>query len=297
MRAGERIRRRQPAAPGVSVPTDRRYRRPDLRFDARRRAGRAIVRSARWVLPLILLVAGTAWTVARLADSSLMSVRHIEVSGHHRLSTGEVEALVDGLRGQNIFRIDFDEYRRRVMDSPWVESVNLWRVLPSTIEVRIVERVPMAVARLGRQLFLVDGTGVIIDEYGPQYRDIDLPIVDGLMTSTASGADASRERVHLASSLLDALSARPDLRRRLSQVDVSNSRDAVVMFDGDLVKLHLGDERFLERLHMYLELAPTFGERFAGVDYVDLRFDERVFVRAAARADRAVERAGNGQAR
>jgi len=31
------------------------------------------------------------------------------------------------------------------------------------LEVRVVERVPMAIARLNQQLYLVDGTGVIID--------------------------------------------------------------------------------------------------------------------------------------
>jgi cell division protein FtsQ len=285
-------RRGQQAAPGVSLPADRRYRRPDARFDTRRRAGRAVTRVMRWVLPLALTIAGTAWLVTRVANSSLMSVRRIVVSGQHRLSVGEVEALVGGVRGQNIFRIDFDEYRQRVLDSPWVASVTLWRVLPATVEVRVVERVPMAIARLGRELYLVDDAGVIIDQYGARYRDLDLPVVDGLATWTdRKGPDVSRERVQLTSALLEALSARPDLRRRVSQVDVSNPRDAAVMFDGEPVWLHLGRERFLERIHTYLELAPTFGEHFDHVDYVDLRFDERVFVRAAGRANAGVTRA------
>ena len=297
MRRRDTGRREQQTAPGVSLPADRRYRRPDVRFDARRRAGRAVTRIVRWVLPLALVIAGTAWLVTRVANSSLMSVRRIVVSGQHRLSVGEVEALVGGVRGQNIFRIDFDEYRQRVMDSPWVASVTLWRVLPATVEVRVVERVPMAIARLGHDLYLVDDAGVIIDEYGALYRDLDLPVVDGLATWTdRKGPDVSGERVQLTSALLEALSARPDLLRRVSQVDVSNPRDAAVMFDSDLVWLHLGDERFLERIHTYLELAPTFGERFDRVDYVDLRFDERVFVRPAGRAGARATRATQRQA-
>ena len=78
-----------------------------------------------------------------------------------------------------------------------------------------------------------------------------------------------------------------DLRRRLSQVDVSNARDAVVMFDHDPAWLHLGDDHFAERLTTYLELAPALAHQFPAVDYVDLRFDERVFVRPAARSVKA----------
>ena len=62
------------------------------------------------------------------------------------------------------------------------------RVLPSTIELSLTERAPMAIGRLGDQLFLVDAGGVIIDEYGPQYAQYDLPIVDGLVTAPSAGA-------------------------------------------------------------------------------------------------------------
>ena len=54
------------------------------------------------------------------------------------------------------------------------------------------------------------------------------------------------------------------------------------MFDDDPVWLHLGDERFVERLSG----VPRAGADAAGavreIDYVDLRFDERVFVGAIA---------------
>jgi cell division protein FtsQ len=206
------------------------------------------------------------------------------------LSTGQVHALVDGIKGENILRLDVETYRRRLMDSPWVSTVTLSRVLPSTIDVAIVERTPMAVARVGEQLFLVDDAGVIIDEYSAEYRDIDLPIVDGLVSAPgAAGPLVDGARVAVTAAFLSSLDTRPDLRRRLSQVDVSNAHDVVVMFDHDPVWLHLGDSQFPERLSTYLELVPTLGERFLEIDYVDLRFGDRVFVRSRGRVDPAVD--------
>jgi cell division septal protein FtsQ len=153
-------------------------------------------------------------------------------------------------------------------------------VLPTTIDVEIVERTPMAIARLGRQLYLVDVSGVIIGEYGAEHLDVDLPIVDGLVASPASREPlVDTDRARLTGQLLNAFDARPDLGRRLSQVDVSNARDAVVMLDDDPTWVHLGAERFVERLATYLDLVPTLRERFDAIDAVDLRFDERVFVR------------------
>ncbi|MEO8071349.1 MAG: FtsQ-type POTRA domain-containing protein [Acidobacteriota bacterium] len=275
--------RRMPTTAGVAVPADKRFRRPDLRPD-RRRIGRTVIRAVRWVLPALLMIAGTGWLGHLALHSSLLAVQHISVRGNARLSAGEVETLIDGIRGENIFQVDFEHYRRRVMDSPWVADVTLWRVLPATIEVRVTERVPMAVARLGQQLYLVDDAGVVIDEYGAQYRDLDLPIVDGLVSSAATeGPLVDTDRVRLTDALLASLESRPDLKARLSQIDVANAHDALVMFDNDPAWLHLGERDFTARLRTYLELAPTLKERFSDIDYVDLRFEERVFVHPRGR--------------
>ena len=51
---------------------------------------------------------------------------HVTVAGNTRLSNGEVEALVEGIRGQNILRLNLDLYRRRLMESPWVAAVAMF---------------------------------------------------------------------------------------------------------------------------------------------------------------------------
>ncbi len=74
--------------------------------------------------------------------------------------------------------------------------------------------------------------------------------------------------------------SRPDLGARLSQIDVSDPHDAVVILDKDAVAVRLGEDRFVERLQAYLELAPLLRERAGDIEYVDLRFGERVYVAA-----------------
>jgi cell division septal protein FtsQ len=166
-----------------------------------------------------------------------------------------------------------------------VAGVTLARLLPSTIDVQVAERVPMAIARIAQQLYLVDAAGVIIDEYGPQYRDFDLPIVDGLVAAQTAGAPAiDPGRLQAAADLLAALAASPEIAARVSQADVSNARDVVVLLDDDPARLHVGDEAFVERLQQYLELAPALHEQLAAIDYVDLRFGDRVFARAQGRS-------------
>ena len=88
-------------------------------------------------------------------------------------------------------------------------------------------------------------------------------------------------RTALAASVVESLAAHPALAARISQIDVSDLHNAVVLLDGDSALLHLGTEQFAERLQSYVELAPALRERVAEMDYVDLRFDRRLYVKPA----------------
>ncbi len=230
----------------------------------------------------ILLAALVGYAAIRTARTSrMLAVSDLVVRGNKRLSPGEVEALIQGIRGQNILLADLDQYRRQLMDSPWVAGASLRRLLPSTVEVRLVERAPLAITRVDGRLYLVDDAGVIVDEFGPQYREFDLPVVDGLVRSSPSGAPVvSAARAQLTQRFLEALRPAPALRQRVSQIDVSDVHDLVLLLAGDPTLVHLGETRFLERLTTYEELAPTLQDRLPSIDYVDMRFDERVYVKS-----------------
>jgi cell division protein FtsQ len=207
--------------------------------------------------------------------------------------------LLDGLEGRNVFSADLESFRARLLASPWVAGVTFRRVLPSTIDVRVVERSPMAIARLGAQLFLVDAAGVVIDEYGPQYAAYDLPIVDGLTRSAADAAAGTVDpaRAALVAAFVQSLAQVPAIRDHVSQVDVSDPHDLVAILDRDPVTLRLGDRDFAARLQRYVELAPTLKEQITAIDVVDLRFDERIPVsrKPAGTVARAADESNRGK--
>jgi cell division septal protein FtsQ len=75
------------------------------------------------------------------------------------------------------------------------------------------------------------------------------------------------------------VSAKPALAKRISQIDVSDLHNATVILSGDPAVLYVGDDRFLPRLESYEELAKALRDRVPDIDYVDLRFDNRIYVR------------------
>jgi len=275
----------------VKAPSERNFRRASAKGVKRRRFRPRLSWSVvRRLLSVLLFVFGVYQSLAFAFTTPLLRVNRISVHGNVRLSSGEVQALVEDLRGSSILRVDLDAFRQRLVESPWVADVALRRVLPSTVEIFISERRPVGLCRMGPDLYLVDESGTVIDQFGPQYSEFDLPIIDGLVTpAPRNGAPRGSidvGRAELAARVIAALGRSQPIASRLSQVDVTDAHDAVVLLDGDSALLHLGDDKFLERVQSYLELSPALRDRVTEIDYVDLRFDPRVYVRPAGERGR-----------
>jgi cell division protein FtsQ len=207
------------------------------------------------------------------------------------MSSADVLHVLEGLNGENIVRSDIHRWRARLLESPWIADATFRRSLPSTVRVSVSEREPMAIGRLGDGLYLVDGHGMVIDEYGPAYADLDLPIVEGLSPKRRKPGNLTDGlKAALASRVIRGVAAKPDIARRLSQIDVRDARNAAVTLSGDSSVLYIGDEKFLARIESYMELAPRLREFVPDIDYVDLRFGDQVVVRPAKGGARTVVR-------
>ena len=266
-----------PAAAGIPVPSDKRFRRSELRPARRRNWKRTLARSGWWGGAALVAAGCAIWIIGLVINAPMLRVSTVDPVGNARLSDKAVTELLTGITDEPLLRVDLEKYRQLILASPWVASAELSRVLPSTVRVRIVERKPIALGRFSGQLFLVDVEGLVIDQMGPQYADLDLPIVDGLAASATVGATVDPARTGLVERLLHGLSPRPDLLDRLSQVNVSNARNAIVTLRDEPAALYLGDEQFLPRLEKWLQTASTVRAQFTIDDHVDLRYDTVMF--------------------
>ena len=217
----------------VKAPSERNFRRASAKSAKRRRfRPRLSWNVVRRLLSVVLLLFGVYESIAFAFTTPLLRV-------NVRLSSGEVQALVEDLRGSSILRVDLDAFRQRLVESPWVADVALRRVLPSTVEVFVSERRPVGLSRMGQELYLVDETGTVIDQFGPQYSEFDLPIIDGLVPPAARGAKANAS--------VDP--ARADLASRV----IASLGQSQQIASGDVPELLRGKRPILEALAQRLQ--------------------------------------------
>jgi cell division septal protein FtsQ len=267
----------------VKVSAEKNFRRARVKPAKKRTAA---VRRVSWrlgaALAVCLLSVYAVYRATNLVlNASALQVRSVRVHGNVRLSSGEVQALVEGLLGTNILAANLESYRHRLLvSSDWVADVAIRRVLPSTVDVFVAERTPIGITRIGVGLYLVDRTGVLMDEFGPRYAEFDFPVIDGV-AQPVRGSEPTVDpvRTELAARFLDeVVAADPDLARQVSQVDVNDPRNVIVMLDSDTTLLHVGTDKFAERLQAYIDLAPTLRASVPEIDYVELRFAPRIYV-------------------
>ena len=167
-----------------------------------RRSGRLVA----WLtsaLGLVLVVStsiAVAWGARRyLVTSPRFAVVDVRITGTSRVRPDEARARAALEEGVNIFTLDLDAARERLLEDPWIKEAELARRLPGTVSVHITEREAVAVLALP-EVYLVAKDGDVMKRLSPG-DPADLPVITGI---TASG-DGDR------SALLDEVGRALDL--------------------------------------------------------------------------------------
>ena len=265
--------------PVSAPPPDKRFRRAHLRPTRRRDSWRGRLLRGFAAVGLVVLFASLVWGVVGFAvTSSTFRIRHIAVSGNQRLSSGQVQALLGHLIGSSIIAADIKSAKQKLQDAPWVEHVEIRRVFPGSVSVVLTERLAVAIGRIKGELYLVDRDAIVIDEYGPNYPELNLPIVNGLDSGQPPEMLLDEQRAMTLRRFMGSLQSRPDLAARVSEIDLRDPMNVVVMLEGDTVAVRLGKEDFVKRLESYADVVSRVRESVADIDYVDVRYVPNLFV-------------------
>jgi cell division septal protein FtsQ len=259
----------------------------------RRRANRRVrkVRRTRTVLhwSLVLAVHGgiagvlllsAAHVVKGIVRSGEFALDRVEIAGAKRASAETIRRTLEAYRGTNLFQIDLEAIERTVRRDPWVRNATVKRVFPGTLRVTLEERTPVAVALIGGLAHLVGPSGYVIGPSALGFPD-DLPVISGLQ-----GLDDAQLRRQLKRGviLLERLNrdAGP-FADAISELDLSRKGwvTARTVFPGPRILL---DPRRIERnVEEYIRLRREIERRAGTLEYVDLRWRDRIAVMPAVK--------------
>lgn len=203
-----------------------------------------------------------------------LKVGEVNLRGRVNTPLESIAEAVNVERGDPILSLDLDTVRRNVEAIGWVKQATIWRQLPDTLHIEIVEREPFARWQIEGRIYLIDDTGKVLEEG-------DRAEFSGRLLLVGAGAS---DRAH---DLLAMLQVDPVLAQRVVHATrVRNRRWDIAFDNGVIARLpEANPEQAWGRL---IALERSHGLLRRDIEIVDLRQDDRLIVRLNPEAEQPV---------
>jgi cell division protein FtsQ len=233
---------------------------------------------------LVVGVSVTASLGARryVTTTPRFAVKEINVSGNARRTADDIAAEAGIAKGGNVFALDLERARSRLLADPWIHDASIVRRLPGTVSVQVTERDAAAIVALGDS-YLASRDGEIFKrlETGDP---TDLPAVTGLTSEAiAEDREAAVRSVRRALDLAAEYERSPlAARAPLQEVHIADG-EALTLFVGKTaIALELGVAPFHRKLEEAARVLGELEKRGARADAIMLDSEahpERVVAR------------------
>jgi cell division septal protein FtsQ len=284
-----------------------RQRRQQHLLDVKVRSRRATqhrIRSAIgvvWKVVLVVILCAGGYAGARAAVKRLFfenpdyRVQTIELQTDGTLQREQVLKAADLHEGPNIFSVNLASVRDRIQQLPQADEVEVVRKLPSEIDIRIVERKPVAWITSEKEVndpfasdaaFLVGSRGVLMKQkkLAPEY--LGLPLIVGCSSETLeAGKVVESPEVKTALDLLRLTeSSFLQTRFQIREIDISKNYCLLVTDKNrSRVMFGLNDlEEQLRRLQVFLDYCDNTKQELETLNLVAQRNIPVTFTSPAA---------------
>ncbi|MFQ6109066.1 MAG: cell division protein FtsQ/DivIB [Candidatus Aminicenantales bacterium] len=256
------------------------FRRPKERVKPKKMQKRFRVRFIH-ILLTFLLIAGLFFLIQQtylfLITWDNLDVERIEVDCKKTFLKEEILQSFKGKNLGNILLLDIDQLQNKFKDHRWVKDVRVRKIFPSSLKIEIRERVPAAVVRKENH-YLIDRDGILLEKINPQERK-DLP----LFVDANHFKRSYQEKLHLAWECLESLPS--EERKQVELLDLSEYANVTIKLKGEETRLKLGADHFSRKLQIFRSYRTKL-EALCPLEYVDLRFDDRLYIKPRKSLDR-----------
>ena len=202
---------------------------------------------------------------------------NIDVAGIENVSKAQIMEVMGADIGRNIFFVPLSQQQVQLEQIPWVESASVMRFVPNRLRVEIHERTPVAFARVGPKISLIDAGGTLM-ELPPKHK-FSFPVILGMNPGEPLSTRVPRMRAY--NDLVQELdSTGAHYSQDLSEVDVSDLDNVKVRVNdpaGDVL-VELGASDYLKRYRTYVSHVQEWRQQFQKLESVNLRYDNQVIV-------------------
>ncbi|MBU4204579.1 FtsQ-type POTRA domain-containing protein [Patescibacteria group bacterium] len=216
-----------------------------------------------------------------------LQINKIIISGNEKVQIKEIETLIAGnikqrlwfATSQNILLVSTARINKSITERyPVIDSLKVQKKLPNTLVINIEERKPFAVFYYNEEYFLIDEKGVVFEKTSANVGGFFIVRQTGEIKEVILGTEiVKKEVMEKIAKIKRGLEERSQID--IKEVDIaSGERLNVKTSEGWDAYFNLTTDIDLqiEKLNLLLENELPKENR-AGLQYIDLRFKDRVY--------------------
>lgn len=132
------------------------------------------------ILKILLLFAIIIGILLFLFISPVFNIKNINVQGNNKINAEAIESLSKINMDENIFRFSSKQVAENVKENAYIDSVEVRRKIPNTVEIIVTEREAKYQLEYGNAFVYIDGNGNILEISN---ENANLPIIRGYSTT------------------------------------------------------------------------------------------------------------------
>ena len=216
---------------------------------------------------LLLIVGGVIFALV----SPIFDIKEIKVLNNEQIDTETIVSLSQLQIGQNLFRFNKSKIIKEIKTNPYVESVNIKRKIPNSVEITIEERNKNYNVEFLNGYAYINNQGYILEI---SEQKLDMPVILGVSTDAEQIVAGNRlntkdlEKLETVIQIMNICKSY-ELDKKVSSIDITNENNYIIYMEEEKKTIYLGDNTNLSNKMLYVPAIIQENQGKEGTIYVD----------------------------
>jgi len=251
------------------------HRKKEIKRARKKRIRKKISLKYGHIVVLLLFTIGIFFLFQKLylflISWDYLNIKEIKVICSREDTHKEIKDKLSEQRLGNILLADIGHLQQTIKDYEWIKAVQIRKIFPDSLRIEIEERKPVAILQTD-DLYLIDEEGHLLEKIDSA-ENLSFP----LFIDSDNFQKSYKEKFLLAWECLKTTPASE--REKIKALDLSYFGWVTLYLKDNDTRLMLDYENFAQSLIFFYEHCNNFIARFGPLEYVDLRFRDRLYIK------------------
>ena len=176
--------------------------------------------------------------------SPLFNIKEITVIGNEKITKDEIISLSQINIEENIYKVSKKKVKNRILENPYIKSIDVKRNLPSSIILTVEERKTTFMIEYGNSYVYVNNQGYILEIVS---QKLEVPILQGVETVVEEFIAGNRlcnedlKKLSTVNKIME-MAHNNEIAKLITRIDIQNNENYKIVFESEKKVAHIGDE-------------------------------------------------------